>query len=111
MIDRASDILAKLLGQMKADGVESVIFLGYYDIQGLRLALNWGTRKMRNVCEAAPLKCIYVDPKDTRIEISEDGLHPTANGYNTLANLIWKAKNQNNIPFYSGAPSANLRRA
>lgn len=91
-----------LLNTMAADGVDDVIFLGYYYtknalllLDSLEEAIDYGDMRLSQACSFSTANCQFVDPRafirDRNIII--DGIHPTDEGSKILANLIWPRLN------------------
>lgn len=91
-----------LLNQMDADGVEKVVFLGYYhlkwgllgDLRKLDDAVDYGDKRLKDACINSTANAVFVDPRASfegkeSSYIIADGIHPTAQGSAVLANLIW----------------------
>ncbi len=87
-----------LLNKMHADGVDNVIYLGYYYtknglflLDSMEEAVDYGDMRLSQACRYSAANCQFVDPrstiKDSNIII--DGIHPTTEGSRKLANLIW----------------------
>ena len=85
-----------LLNQMDADGVENVVYLGYYELprgnSNLNQAVAYGDAYLGYACDTATnANCTFVDPRGNvpASDVESDNIHPTPNGSLTLANLIW----------------------
>lgn len=85
-----------LLNDMNSDGVDNVIWLGYYELprsnSNLRKALNYGDDLLAYGCEvSANANCSFVDPRGTvpASQVESDDIHPTPAGSVNLANQIW----------------------
>jgi len=85
-----------LLNQMNADGVDNVIWLGYYELPGsnsnLTQALNLGDDYLAYGCEVSSnANCSFVDPRGQipGSNVESDNIHPTPAGSLKLAQLIW----------------------
>jgi hypothetical protein len=85
-----------LLNQMDADGVDNVIYLGYYELPrgnaNLGQALDYGDAYLGYACDTATTaNCTFVDPRGyvPASDVESDDIHPTPNGSLTLAGLIW----------------------
>jgi len=90
--------MVNLLNDMYADGVDHVIYQGYYYTKNglfrcddLEEAIDYGDAKIAQACQNAAGDNIFIDPrwviKDSDIII--DGIHPATSGSQKLANLIW----------------------
>lgn len=85
-----------LLNQMDADGVNDVVWLGYYELPrsnaNLTKALNLGDDYLGYACEVSTTAdCSFVDPRGTvpASQVEGDDIHPTPAGSVNLANQIW----------------------
>lgn len=85
-----------LLNQMAADGVNDVVWLGYYELPrgnaNLTQALNYGDDYIKYACEVSGnASCQFVDPRGTvpASQVLSDNIHPTPEGSVNLANQIW----------------------
>ena len=89
-----------LLNDMDADGVDNVIYLGYYYtknglflLDSMEEAVDYGDLRLSQACRNSSVNCQFIDPRssirDSNIII--DGIHPTKEGSRKLANLIWPA--------------------
>ncbi|MEM1154378.1 MAG: SGNH/GDSL hydrolase family protein [Pseudomonadota bacterium] len=84
-----------LLNDMAADGVDDVVYLGYYYTKGfvdnLEEAVDYGDGALGRACDNATVRCTFVDPRSTirDRDIIADGIHPASSGSQKLADLIW----------------------
>lgn len=91
-----------LLNQMDDDGVEQVVYLGYYHLKWglfgnltkLDDAVDYGDKMLKQACDNSTVNAQFVDPRADfeGLEsdyIIADGIHPTAEGSAVLADLIW----------------------
>ena len=85
-----------LLNQMNAEGVDNVIWLGYYELPrsnaNLGQALDYGDAYLGYACEVATnANCTFVDPRGQipASDVESDDIHPTPSGSLKLAQLIW----------------------
>ncbi|WP_271977810.1 SGNH/GDSL hydrolase family protein [Marinobacter sp. SS21] len=87
-----------LLNDMHADGIDHVIYLGYYYtknglflLDSMEEAIDYGDTRLAQACSYSAVDCQFVDPRpvvnDSDIVI--DGIHPNTDGSRKLANLIW----------------------
>ncbi|TFJ84043.1 hypothetical protein NSK_005138 [Nannochloropsis salina CCMP1776] len=97
-IDEAMDIAEKLLLCMHDDGVEHVIYLGFYYAFNMTEAVDYGMEGIKRVCEGAPIDCHVADARNLSIPTGWDGIHPLDEGYKRLSTRIWEVKEANNIP-------------
>lgn len=100
MINHATGIAASILEDAHKDGIQYVLYLGFYYLKGLEEAADYAAPLMNQTCANATIDCHYIDPRAniTSSMIGPDGLHPTEEGYKILAELIWNVKTANNIP-------------
>lgn len=89
-----------LLNRMDADGVDNVIYLGYYYtknglflLDSMEEAVDYGDMRLSQACRYSTANCKFIDPrssiKDSNIIF--DGIHPNTEGSRKLANLVWPA--------------------
>jgi lysophospholipase L1-like esterase len=87
-----------LLNNMHSDGVDNVIYLGYYYtknglflLDSMEEAIDYGDMRLSQACRNSAANCKFIDPRssirDSNIII--DGIHPNTDGSRKLANLIW----------------------
>lgn len=89
-------VAVNLLNQMATDGVDNVVWLGYYELPrdnaNLTKALNYGDDLLGYACEVSGnASCSFVDPRGTvpASQVESDDIHPTPAGSVNLANQIW----------------------
>jgi hypothetical protein len=93
--------MVDLLNQMGRDGVDNIIFLGYYHLKNglfgstsLNKAVDYGDTKLAlavaNATAASNYR-VFIDPRASIVnsDIIYDGVHPSDSGSLKLANLIW----------------------
>ncbi|MFN3582028.1 MAG: SGNH/GDSL hydrolase family protein [Pseudomonas sp.] len=98
LLNDLEDEIAKLAQQMRADGVQKIIFLGYYNGTGNAAALHEinNYSMARKAATYAGLGITFIDVRqafngnESRYLLS-DGIHPTAAGSRVLADLIRRA--------------------
>jgi len=85
-----------LLNQMDADGVQDVVWLGYYELPGsnanLTKILQLGDAYLDHACNTATTaNCHYVSTLGTvpASQVEGDNIHPTPAGSVNLAGQIW----------------------
>lgn len=87
-----------LLNDMDNDGVENIIYLGYYytknallPLKSLKQAVDYGNETLSRACENSTVACTFVDPRASIVnsDINFDGIHPSSSGSRKLADLIW----------------------
>ncbi len=90
-----------LFKEMRAKGVTNIVYLKYFYIKDTskQPAFLYMAAEMEKI--ALKYNCIIVDPMaifNAHPEyIGDDDIHPTAEGSQVLANLIWDAMEANNI--------------
>jgi hypothetical protein len=101
LIDDAYVNAVNLMNQMGRDGVQNIIYQGYYHVKSglfastsLNPAVDYGdTRLSQAVANATAVANyrVFVDPRAyiTNSDIIIDGVHPADSGSRKLANLIW----------------------
>lgn len=87
--------IATLVQQMKADGIENIIFLGYYNATGQAAELREINEYSMDYKAAnyPAMGVTFIDVRDAfngneAQYIANDGIHPTAAGSRVLADLI-----------------------
>ena len=88
-----------LLNDMYADGVDHVIYQGYYytkntwlmQLDDLEEAIDYGDQKLALACQNSAVDCTFIDPRSTikDSDIKSDAIHPTTSGSEKLADLLW----------------------
>ncbi|HQJ09575.1 MAG TPA: SGNH/GDSL hydrolase family protein, partial [Deltaproteobacteria bacterium] len=90
-----------LLNRMGRDGVQNIIFQGYYHVKGgligttaLNPAVDYGDAKLALAVQnaaAAPNYRVFIDPRPFIVnsDIVFDGVHPNDSGSYKLAQRIW----------------------
>ncbi len=98
-LQKALDAADKLFTDMRADGVENIIYMNYFYIlnQASKPAFDWMHDQMETVVQRH--NGILVDPMPNMKPelIGPDRIHPTDEGSQMLAGLIWDAMQANNI--------------
>ncbi|HNR50039.1 MAG: GDSL-like Lipase/Acylhydrolase [Deltaproteobacteria bacterium ADurb.BinA179] len=101
LIDDVYVDTVNLLNQMGRDGVDNIIFLGYYRLKNgiigstsLNQAVDYGDARLAQAVQnavAAPNYRVFVDPRSSIVssDITWDGVHPNDSGSYKLAALIW----------------------
>lgn len=101
LIDDCYVDVVNLLNQMGRDGVDNIIFQGYYNLKNglfgttkLNQAVAYGDTKLALAvqnAQAAPNYRVFIDPRPyiTSSDIIFDGVHPSTSGSQKLATLIW----------------------
>ncbi len=93
--------VVNLLNQMGRDGVDNIIFQGYYNVKNgligstkLNQAVAYGDGKLALAVQnatAAPNYRVFIDPRPFIVnsDIVIDGVHPNDSGSQKLATRIW----------------------
>lgn len=114
--------------RMHDDGVQNIIYLGFYYAFNMTQAVDYGTETVKKVCRDAAIHCLVADVRHLDIVVGSDGMHPGMDlcvvllfspgrpisllfnltyhlispddaGYRQLANRIWETKQEYNVPF------------
>ncbi len=101
-INGVMDDMDDLWDDMDSDGIDDIVHLGYYYIKNgtlgngtkLKGALKYAMDVAEAGCAASPADCWFVDPRadfwgNEADYIKSDGIHPTDEGAEVLADLIW----------------------
>ena len=84
-----------LLNKMGNEGVEDIIYLGYYELprgnENLERAVGYGDDRLKDACNNSTSNCTFLDPRGMVPEnhVLNDNIHPTSEGSKTLSDLIW----------------------
>ena len=87
-----------LLNTMQSDGVDNVVFVGYYHTKNALLlldsmeeAIDYGDLRLSQACAFSVADCTFVDPRSSinDSDIIVDGIHPNSSGSRKLADLTW----------------------
>lgn len=98
LIDDLYVDVVNLLNNIDANGVENVIFLGYYYPKNALLwlddveeAVDYGDMRLAQACANSTANCTFIDPRSVINDgdIIIDGIHPATSGSQKLADLIW----------------------
>ena len=103
-IEKVVDELAELWEEIHSDGVENIIYSGYYHLKpgyfsfnGKRLngAIDYAVETIIEKCSESVANCHFVDSRpyfsgNESTYIKNDGLHPTPDGGKVLAEIIWE---------------------
>ncbi len=101
LIDDVYVDTVNLLNQMGRDGVQNILFLGYYHIKNgligsttLNDAVDYGDKRLAAAvanATAANNYRVFIDPRPYigSSDIIIDGVHPADSGSKKLADLIW----------------------
>ena len=97
MIDRILVILHDLLKTMREDGVEYILYSGFYYIPGLERVVDYGSDEIKKVC-LVEQRCYFTDLRNLTVQVGWDGMHPVESSYHDIAKELWKTKVHYNIP-------------
>ena len=94
IVDNVSARITELRNQMAEDGVEDVVIVsyGYPAAQNRHASLDYSRGLLTQSCrkDVPPPRCHYIDPvEELAGKISGDGIHPTAEGYDILGQMVW----------------------
>lgn len=88
-----------LLNEMAGDGVDKVIFQGYYytkdtwmmQLDSLEEAIDYGDAKLAQACAYSAVDCTFIDPRPVINDgdIKVDAIHPKRSGSKKIADLVW----------------------
>ena len=93
-------VMSYILDDLKTLGVEEIVFLGYYYtkngllwVDDLQEAIDYGDAKLAQACQNAAVSCTFVDPRGAirDRDITADGVHPNATGYDFIAGRYYDA--------------------
>lgn len=80
-------------------GIPAIVYLGVYDLPRLEKTVEKGNTLIRGLCEGVNItRCCFVDPRFNATTgmgimipdmIGPDGVHPTQEGYERLADVIY----------------------
>ena len=105
ILDGVYGAMDTLFARMNTDGVQDLVYLGYYRVKGSNASLNpvldIGMADFIDICDDSPVSCHFVDPRGPFTGhlnwIKNDGIHPTGTGSQVLADLIWQTMQANGI--------------
>lgn len=107
-LQKALTAADQLFRDMRADGVENIIYMNYFYIlnQRSKPAFDWMHEQMETLAKA--YDCILVDPMPymTPDLIRADRIHPTEEGGHMLGDLIYDAMIRNNVDTTGGSTSS-----
>lgn len=93
-IREAADIARSLLDRLACDGVRHALYVGFHHIPGLEQAAAYGASMLRSICVDG---CVFVDLANVTVPLAWDGLHPSDEGYDRIAEAIWRASQAHGI--------------
>lgn len=100
-IDEITEKLEFLFETMNNDGIKNLIYLGFYYIKNLNKAIDYGSTQIIEICSRSQLNCYFCDARNLSFPLSYDGVHPSNNGYQKLAELIKNTIINNNVTINS----------
>ncbi|SMF04632.1 SGNH/GDSL hydrolase family protein [Pseudobacteriovorax antillogorgiicola] len=96
-IEGAIDQGVDLIQLMEDDGVERIVYLGYYYTKfiggGLDNAIDYAMARIPQICGATNLPCDVVETRRLMNGFGNriiDGIHPTFRGSRKMADAIWE---------------------
>ncbi len=85
--------IVDVLDGLDAEGIDEVIYLGYYPTLDGELdeAVDYGNQVIERACTVSQVDCTFLDPTGLVLDadIVADGIHPATSGSDKLADLIW----------------------
>jgi len=87
--------LVNLMNTMHSDGVNNIVYLGYYELPrgnaNLNSALEYGVTRLGDACANTNASCAFIDSRGSipAEYVLDDNIHPTAEGSQVLADLVW----------------------
>jgi lysophospholipase L1-like esterase len=98
VLEAIRETMIEMWAEMAVDGVQDVFLLTYppTPMTNLGPAFEFIYEKIEQDCATAPLMCHFVNATPafegrTRELIRGDNIHPTGEGYDILAKLVWDA--------------------
>jgi len=95
-VDKVVVLVDHLLTDMREDGVENVIYSGFYHIPGFEKVIDYGTEELKKVC-VVEKGCYFTDLRNVTVSLGWDGMHPVTESYHDIAKEIWKTKEHYNV--------------
>ena len=103
-IDEAIDHGYEVVDKMEADGIDNIVYLGYYYTKvlgnGLNDANDYAMEKIITFCQSISIDCHVVDTRK-RLRMRGyrklDGIHPTDRASRIMARMIWDTMVKNDI--------------
>ena len=98
ILDNVADALESLFVTMNNDGVQDIVYLGYYYMPrsnaSLNPAMDVGIALLMATCDGSPAPCHFVDARplflgNEEAWVNSDDIHPNRTGSEVLANGIW----------------------
>lgn len=94
IVDDVAVRMAELREQMAEDGVEDVVLInyGYPADESRHASLDYSRMKIAEECLVTNTpRCHFIDPvEELDGKIRSDGIHPTAEGYDLLGEMVWE---------------------
>jgi lysophospholipase L1-like esterase len=107
-IEDAVDQGSRLASQMADDGVEHIVFVGYYYTSsfasGLDDAIDYAMSRIPSICGSVNIQCEVVDTRDIMAgpgNRSWDGIHPSTRGSVKIARHLWRRMREAGIAWQS----------
>lgn len=97
-IDRVIGIIKELMSKMRTDGVQSILYSGFYHIPGFDKTIDYAVLRLQEVCRPEDA-CYFVDLRNVTVHLGWDGMHPVTESYHDIAKRIWETATNYNITF------------
>jgi lysophospholipase L1-like esterase len=84
-----------LMNNMGSNGVQNIVYLGYYELPrgnaNLAGALEYGVNRLAEACSNSSANCDFVEARGSIPAnfVLDDDIHPTSEGSQVLADLVW----------------------
>jgi hypothetical protein len=95
-IEHVAVVVRNLLKHMITDGIQNIIYVGYYYNNHLDKAIDYGCNQLAELCIPTN-HCYFVDVRNLTIPTVFDGIHPNDKGYDLITNAIKKTIDHYNI--------------
>lgn len=99
ILEAVGRIVLSILEDAGSAGIPAIMYLGVYDLPQLEKTVEKGNALLRRLCETVNVtRCCFVDPRYNATTglgivvpgmIGPDGVHPTQEGYERLADAIY----------------------
>lgn len=97
MLQNCQQIAQSIITDARTKGVQNILYLGFYGLEGLEESAKRGNQLISEVCREKE-KCYFVNPlynattgKGLKVPemLGSDKLHPNEEGYELLAEMLW----------------------
>ena len=95
-IDHVSTLASHMISEMRKDGVQNIIYVGFYNNSTLNTAIHYGSNKLLEVCKPK-YHCYFVDLRYLYVPTTIDNIHPNLQGYNVILKAIQQTIQKYNI--------------